>query len=334
VARGDRGRHGDTDRAAELFERCLEMGDAPSAYSPTVGSGTYLARAGFADLRLAQGDLAAAEELLREVLIDHPRFRAAVEPLAQVLLRGGMAPADVAAEIHALAAERTAGVCFMLAVALYERGAADVAEAELRRVLELQPGNNHARVALAEALLSQGRLDEAAAEADAVDAGAPCAEAAARTRAFARLAAEDADGAAQALVAARAAGLPAGDLAAYEAWQALLAGRPARPLPATAAPALLTALGALLHLEAYEPFGRLLALWEQVGVPLRERSQALAELYQRRGYLESAAEQWIAVVEQAGPDARSLRALSAIAAARGFDEDAAVFAAEAEALAA
>jgi hypothetical protein len=38
-------------------------------------------------------------------------------------------------------------------------------------------------------------------------------------------------------------------------------------------------------------------------------------------------------VQQAGPGARSLGALSVIAAARGYDEDAAVFAAEAQAFA-
>jgi tetratricopeptide (TPR) repeat protein len=320
---------GDEQRAVTYFERCLELGDAPSAYSPTVGSGTYLARAALADLRLCQGDDAAAEELLRGVLTDHPRFLAAVDPLAQLLLRGGMAPADVAAELHGLAAEGTAGVCFMLAVALYERGAADVAEAELRQVLDLQPGNDHARVALAEALLSQGRLPEAAAEAKRVDDFGPRGPAAARTRAFACLAAGDVEGA-----ALDAAPLPPGELAAYRAWSALLGGEPAPALPAVAAAPLLTALGALLHLEAYETFGALLPAWEQVGLPWRERSEALAELYQRRGYLDSAAEQWIAIVQQAGPDARSLRALSAIAAARGFAEDAAVFAAEAEALAA
>jgi tetratricopeptide (TPR) repeat protein len=320
---------GDTERAVALFERCLEMGDAPSAYSPTVGSGTYLARAGLADLRLREGDDAAAEALLRQVLGEHPRFLAAVDPLAQLLLRRGVAPADVAADVHGLAAQGTAGVCFMLAVALYERGAADVAETEFRSVLELQPGNDHARVALAEALLSQGRLDEAAAEAQAVDAAGPCGQAAARTRAFARLAAGHADA-----LELDPAVLTPGDLAAYRAWQALLAGEPAPALSAAAAAPLLTALGALLHIEAYEAFGLLLPAWEQVGLPWRERTEALAALYQRRGYLESAAEQWIAIVQRAGPDARSLRALSEIAAARGFGEDAAVFAAEADALAA
>jgi tetratricopeptide (TPR) repeat protein len=325
---------GDQARAAELFERCIEMGDAPGVYSPTVGAGTHLARAGLADLRLRQGDDAAAETLLRQVLEDHPRFLAAVDPLAQLMLRRGVAPQAIADDIHALAADATAGVCFMLAVALFERGADAVAESELRRVLELQPGNDHARVALAEALLSQGKLAAAASEAQAADPQGACREAAARTAAFAHLASGDAASASVALVAARAAGLPAGDLAAYDAWLALLEGEPAPALPGAAAAPLLTALGALLHLEAYEAFGRLVAAWDQVALPWRQRTEALADLYQRRGYLDSAAEQWIAVVEQAGPDARSLTALSAIAAARGLDEDAQVFAAEAQALAA
>ncbi|HET8536482.1 MAG TPA: glycosyltransferase [Solirubrobacteraceae bacterium] len=315
---------GDLDRAAARFERCLELGDAPSAYSPTVGAGTHLARAGLADLRMRQGDDAAAEGLLREVLVSNPRFLAAVDPLARLLLRRGVTPGDVVSEIHALAAEGAAGVSFMLAVALYERGAAAVAEAELRQVLELQPGNDHARVALAEALLSQGRLSDAAAQADGVDALGPCGEAAARTRAFACLAGGDADGAQLA-----SAPLATGDRAVYDAWRSLLAGAPAPALPATAAAPLLTALGALLHLEHYEAFGTLLPAWDQVALPARRRRELLAELYQRRGYLESAAEQWIAIVEHSGPDALALQALAEIAAARGFHEDAAVFAQEA-----
>jgi len=123
--------------------------------------------------------------------------------------------------------------------------------------------------------------------------------------------------------------LAAGDRAAYGAWQALLAGESAPGLPAAAAAPLLTALGALLHLEDYEAFGTLLPAWDQVALPSRQRGELLAELYQRRGYLDSAAEQWIAIVERSGPDARALQALAEIAAARGFHEDAEVFAQEA-----
>ena len=62
---------------------------------------------------------------------------------------------------------------FLLAVALYEAGAVAEAEAELRAVVAAQPANAHARVALAETLLAQGRFADAAAEAAAVDPEAP-----------------------------------------------------------------------------------------------------------------------------------------------------------------
>ena len=65
-------------------------------------------------------------------------------------------------------------------------------------------------------------------------------------------------------------------------------------------------------------------------MPWRERRQALAELYLRHGYADSAAEEWIAVCEQGGVDAQALRGLAAVAVARGLDEDAQVFAAEAD----
>ena len=48
--------------------------------------------------------------------------------------------------------------------------------------LEAQPGNAHARVALAETLLALGRYADAAAEAASVDAEAPCAAAWERSR--------------------------------------------------------------------------------------------------------------------------------------------------------
>src|SRR5436305_793539 len=55
---------GDMARAAELFARCLEMGDAPSKYSATVGAGSYLALVALADVKSALGEPEAAESLL------------------------------------------------------------------------------------------------------------------------------------------------------------------------------------------------------------------------------------------------------------------------------
>jgi hypothetical protein len=54
-------------------------------------------------------------------------------------------------------------------------------------------------------------------------------------------------------------------------------------------------------------------------------------MYFHQGFLESAADEWIAVCG-AGPDARALVGLAQVALARGFDEDALVFAEEAVAL--
>jgi hypothetical protein len=93
-------------------------------------------------------------------------------------------------------------------------------------------------------------------------------------------------------------------------------------------------LDALARLQAFDAFEALVAVLEAVAIPWRERRQALAELYLRHGYADSAAEEWIAACEQGGVDAQALRGLAAVAVARGLDEDAKVFAAEADALAA
>ena len=52
----------------------------------------------------------------------------------------------------------------------------------------------------------------------------------------------------------------------------------------------------------------------------------LAEIYLRRGFLDSAADEWIAAVEEDGPDPASLGGLARVAAARGLSEDAEMFA--------
>ena len=54
-------------------------------------------------------------------------------------------------------------------------------------------------------------------------------------------------------------------------------------------------------------------------------------MYLRRGFLESAADEWIAVAETA-PDARAMIGLAQVAVAQGLPDDARSFAAEAVAL--
>src|SRR3954468_442057 len=73
---------GRLDAATALFERCLQMGDAPSRYSATAGRGSYLALAALANLRRHAGDAAGARELLERCLDEHPQFVGAVGPYA------------------------------------------------------------------------------------------------------------------------------------------------------------------------------------------------------------------------------------------------------------
>ena len=71
---------------------------------------------------------------------------------------------------------------------------------------------------------------------------------------------------------------------------------------------------------------------ERVGLPIREVRELLASMYLRRGYLESAADEWIAAVQDFGPDARAYTGLALVATARDMREDALGFAREASAL--
>ncbi len=320
----------DEDRAAELLERCLEWGDAPDRYTATVGSGTFLALATLGDLRRRQGRLADAEALLRRCLVEHPRFLAAVEPLATTMLALDAEPATVVTTIHDAVGDVTPAVHFMVALALYEAKAVEPAEAELRAVLARQPGASAARLALVEALLSQARYDEAAEEAARVPDGGLYAPQAARAAAFARLAAGDAEAAAGAVALAREADVPAGELAVLAAWQGLVAGGEAPAmLPAEAADPLFVMLEALLRVVDVDAFATLVPLAEVVALPWRERRERLANVYLRRGFLESAADEWIAVCREGSPDADALAGLSWVAYGRELPDDARLFAAEA-----
>jgi hypothetical protein len=58
----------------------------------------------------------------------------------------------------------------------------------------------------------------------------------------------------------------------------------------------------------------------------------MAQMYLRRGFLESAADEWVAACQDIGPDAAALIGLAQVAYARELPEDAVVFASEAQAL--
>jgi tetratricopeptide (TPR) repeat protein len=319
---------GDVAAAKALYQRCLEMGDAPSKYSAQAGCGTYLALMALASIATGQEQI----DLLTRCLDEHPVFYGPVLPLATALIQAGNEPADVVVAIESRVANPTATVRFMLGTALYEGGAAVEAEAQFRGVLEAQPALATARVALAEAVLSQQRWTEAAEIAAAVPAGDPCTAAARRTQLFAHLVANEND-AASAVLAESAADLTTADNALFGAWLDAGAGKglPAT-LPNEATPLLTATLEALLRTTQVDAFGLLVPLTERAGLPLREVRETMAAMYLRRGYLESAADEWISAVQDFGPDARALTGLGLVAAARDMRDDALVFAREATAL--
>jgi tetratricopeptide (TPR) repeat protein len=220
----------------------------------------------------------------------------------------------------------------MLGTALYEAGHAEHAERQYRLVLERQPHSAQARVALGEALLSQKRYAEAAAEAGRLPADDPLAAMAVRTEWFARIADGDVEGAAAARSRAHTAELPHDEVRLFTAWQARTAGEQEPPrIPLGAVPLLGVMLEALLRVQDFEQFECLVPLLTESPLPRREQRELLANLYLRQGFLASAAEEWMAVCEDA-PDVRAMIGLAQVAAAHGLPEDAATFASEALAL--
>ena len=153
------GAAGDADREEALLRRCLEMGDGPE---PLLGDRglRHLPRARGPRRRPApsrrrrrgRGDAA------RAACSEHPGFLAAVDPYAALLLRRGVPAAEVVETVHALVADSSPSMRFLLAVALSEAGAVAEAEAELRAVVAAQPANAHARVALGRDAAGPGPL--------------------------------------------------------------------------------------------------------------------------------------------------------------------------------
>jgi tetratricopeptide (TPR) repeat protein len=315
--------------AVSYFERCIELGDAPSRYTATRGCGTYLPRLALAEIRLHHGETAAARELLDWCLREHPGFFGTVLPYAAALLRSDVEPDAVVAELEQRIPEMTPTVRFMLGTALYEAAAAPTAERQFRLVLERQPRSAQARIALGEALLSQRRYEEAAVEAAQVPADDPLAAIACRTELFGSIASGKRERIPGARARALEAGLAADELAVFDAWSEIEAGAtPLRRLPAGSVALLEVILEALLRVQDFIAFEKLVALVPITGIPQREQRELLGSLYLRRGYLASAAEEWMAVCEEQ-PDARALVGLAQVAAAHGLPGDAATFAAQA-----
>jgi tetratricopeptide (TPR) repeat protein len=330
---------GDVDGALRLYRECIAMGDAPSRYTATVGMGTFLPTIAIAEIHHARGETADAVALLDPCLGEHPGFFGLVLPFAAALLADGCAPEEVVARVEARVARLTPTVRFMLGTALYEAGRAGAAEAQYRLLLEDQPRSGFARVALAEALLSQRRWADAVAEAAALTDEDPHAVAARRSELFALLVAGDAEVARAVLARAAASGMPSGELAFFGAWADVAQGKRPSP-PGDVAPALpldvvvplATALEALLRVHEVDAFGALVGLLDACPVAARERRELLAGMYLRRGFLASAAEEWLGVCQADPRDVRGLVGLAQVAAAQGMTDDAIEFAREACAL--
>jgi tetratricopeptide (TPR) repeat protein len=342
---------GQQERAIELLERCIEMGDAASRYTSTLGSGTYLPSIHLAELRRARGEDDAAIELLERCLREHPRFVGSVLPYASALLASGAQAAAVVEKLEQQLPDLPPAARFMLATALYEGGATAAAETQFRAVLARQPHSSRARVALGEALLAQRRYGEAADVASGLAGDDPLAVIARRSELFARLAGGDADGAQRALESARAAGMPGSELDLFATWRALAAAAATAPEqamalrePVATSPSLSEAtapplseqavaplevmLEALLRVHDFEGFEVLLGALKHTPLEPRERRELLAEMYLRRGFAASAAQEWMAVCEQE-PDVRALVGLARVAAIRGMPHEAGDFAAAA-----
>jgi tetratricopeptide (TPR) repeat protein len=312
---------GELAEAARLAERCLAMGDAPARHHATVGTGGALALTLLGQLHELTGEPAAAEARYRRALAEHPDYIAPALPLATLMAARGARPAEVEA---ALPVDKPSALA--LAAAAYAgAGHPEVAEGWYRAVLARQPRNADARVGILEALVAQRRYAEAA-DAAAGDASALGVEL------FARAAAGDASGLAGALARAEAAGIAEHERAVYAAWASIVAGGPApATLPLPAALSVAAGLETFLRVQDFDNFAVLHRLWERVELAERERRELIARIYLRRGYLESAADEWIAVATVA-PDAPALVGLAQVAVAQGLQEDALALAADALAL--
>jgi len=323
---------GDLGRSVELFERCMEWGDAPAKYSATVGCGSYMALSALAEVRAARGELDEAERLFTRCLSDHPEFLGVVLPATATILRRGADARTAVARIEELVSGMTPSVRFMLGAALYEAGHAAEAEIQFRGVLDAQPSSEPALLALGEALLSQSRWEETIEATNAVESEAN-APRAARTEMFAAIMAGDETVASAAIERGRDAGVPVHELAVFRAWHDAARGAESAPaLPVESVPLLAVALEALLRVREVDAFARLLPVLDATALPAREKRELLGTVYLRRGFLDSAAEEWMAVCHDSGPDARALLGLAQVAYARDMREDALVFASEASSL--
>lgn len=212
------------------------------------------------------------------------------------------------------------------------RGESALAIALLQACLHGQqrhPGSGAARVALAELLLAERRYREAAEVLEDTPVQDVHALPAARTQLFALIADGEPSGVQGALERAQASGMSASEIELFGGWQQLTSSGHSKIAPSPAAvPRLLAMLETLLAAQDFDGFELLLTLLARAALPERERREALADMYLRRGFLASAAEEWMLVC-RSGSDARALLGLARVAVAQGMPREASDFAAAA-----
>ncbi|HEX4521682.1 MAG TPA: glycosyltransferase [Gaiellaceae bacterium] len=305
---------GNLDEAARLAERCAALGEPPTRYSATVGCGSFLAECLLAQIRELQRRPLEAEALYRGALQSHPEYVAPVLALASSMLARGAEPTEVRAAVPANGPSSR----LLLATALYEAGHSAEAEADFRAVLDHQPDHAVARIGLVETLLARRAYDDAAAEAALEPEGSPLELAAIGAELFARAAQGEAAKLREALSRASARSLDPAELELYTAWSEALAGTPApAAVPIDALGTALTALEALLRVQEFGAFETLVGVYRAIEADEGDLRDGLARIYLRRGYLESALEEWMTAFAVA-PEARFLVGLAQVAVARGL----------------
>jgi tetratricopeptide (TPR) repeat protein len=316
---------GASEIARDHYRRCIELGDAPARYRPIVGCGTFLPRISLAELALADGDSAAARQLLDWCIERYPSFAAVGGPYATLLL-GCKVPAErVVADVERRVRPLTASVRVMLGSVLEGAGALPAAARQYRAAVAEEPDNAQARIGLAETLLCLGENAGAARHAAAVADHDPHAGRARQIRLSGLISGGDLPAASEALGRA-GEGLSAVEREVFATWLALAAGVPSpRSLPVGAAPLLGMILESLLRARAFKAFERLLPALEESELAPRQRRELLGEIYLRHGFLVSAAKEWMAACAQQ-PDAGALVGLARVAMAQGQPKDAATFA--------
>jgi tetratricopeptide (TPR) repeat protein len=316
---------GDVDAAVRLYERCIELGDAPAKFGGMVGCGTFLPRVALAEIDLAGGDVAAARSRLEWCVEHHPDFLGVVRPYTTTLVRDGVAPSEIVDRLERLTSLPTQARV-SVAAALRQAGEPAMAEEQYRRVLRASAADASQRTALGELLLARGAWDEAVEVAGEVADDDPHAALACRIELLALIGRAGPEPVRAALQRAERAGLPPAERTVFQAWADLAQGGDVpQGLAVAGAPVLAVILETLLSAGDADRFNALLPALSASRLERREQRELLGNMFLSHGLLAQAGREWMAVCSER-PDARALIGLARVAECSGMAEDAATFA--------